>query len=479
MKVLMFGWEFPPHISGGLGTACYGLTKGLSQIKDLEILFVVPKLYGDEDNEVANLIGAGDVYVKQTKVNYSDFWNETKKYTKEKQFLNANNIYETSEILKEVSFIEVKSKLQPYLSPEEFSKFLKEKNLEHTKIKIGVDGKFYYEKDGVITEITKDTEITSTYTEDGKFNFSGAYGINLMEEVVNYARVAAVIAEQNDFDLIHAHDWLANAAGIAAKEVSGKPLVIHVHATEYDRGGEERINTQVYALEKAGMTIADRVITVSNLTRDTVVNKYGTDPKKVITVYNAAEPQEAEKVEYKRNLDEKIVTFLGRITYQKGPAYFVRAAKMVLDKVDNVRFVMAGSGDMFQDMIKYAAELKITDRFHFTDFLKGDDVTKMFAISDVYVMPSISEPFGISPLEAMRSNVPVIISKQSGVAELIKNAVKLDYWDYKGLADAIYGMVKYEGLSKMFRKQSRPEVDSLKWKDAAVEVKKVYDSIFE
>lgn len=478
MKVLMFGWEFPPHISGGLGTACYGLTKGLSEIDELEIIFVVPKLYGDEDKQVAELIGAGDVFVKQTKVNYSEFWNKNSKHKKDIIEENVAGDASKTNIIKDISFIEVKSRLQPYLSPEEFEKFLKEHKLDDTNIKIGEDGKFYYEKDGELIEIKSNSNVSYNVTEDGKFEFTGKYGTNLMQEVANYAKVASVIAAENDFDLIHAHDWLTYAAGIAAKEVSGKPLVIHVHATEYDRGGEKNINTNVYALEKAGMQNADRVITVSNLTKNIVVNRYGTNADKVFTVYNAVEPQEAEKIEYKKNIDDKIVTFLGRVTYQKGPAYFVKAAKLVLDKTPNVRFVMAGSGDMLRDMIKYAAKLKITDRFHFTDFLKGDDVTKMFAISDVYVMPSISEPFGISPLEAMRSNVPVIISKQSGVAELIKNAVKLDYWDYKGLADAIYGIVKYEGLSKMFRKQSRPEVDSLKWKDAAIEVKKVYDSIF-
>ncbi len=466
----MFGWEFPPHISGGLGTACYGLTKGLSSIDDLEILFVVPKLYGDEDDNVAELLGAGDIYVKQTKINYNEFWTDIKKY-KKSDFENKNK---DIDILKEISFIEVKSRLQPYLSPEQFDKFLNDKNLENTDIKIGKDGRFYYEKDGKLIEIKHRFYESDETLEPGKFNFSGKYGVNLMQEVANYAKVASVIASENDFDIIHAHDWLTYAAGVAAQKVSGKPLVVHVHATEFDRGGEHNINSEVFALEKAGMSNADKIITVSNLTKDTVVNRYEINPLKITTVYNAVEPQEAEKKEFKKNIDEKIVTFLGRITYQKGPAYFVRAAKKVLDKVDNVRFVMAGSGDMFREMIKYAAELKITDKFHFTDFLKGDDVTRMFSISDVYVMPSISEPFGISPLEAMRSNVPVIISKQSGVAEVLKNAVKVDYWDDDAIADAIYALIKYEGLSKMFKKEAKPEVDSLKWEKAAKEVMSVY-----
>jgi len=477
MKVLMFGWEFPPHISGGLGTASYGLTKSLSAIEDLEIIFVVPKLYGDEDEDVANLIGAGDIVVKQYKKSFTESWKEhIHDISKQKSDINKKQ-NKTKINIKSIDFIEVKSKLQPYLSAEEFEKFLKEKNILGTNIKIDEEGVLYYEKDGKVKRIDFSKETTATINEDGKYSFTGTYGSNLLQEVYNYARVAAVIAKENDFDIIHAHDWLANAAGIAAKDVSGKPLVIHVHATEFDRGGVDNIDTRVFALEQAGMFAADKIITVSNLTKETIIKHYGADENKVQTVYNAVEPQEAEKIFYKKNVKEKLVTFLGRITYQKGPAYFVNAAKKVLDKTDDVRFVMAGNGDMFRQMIRYVAENGIADKFHFTDFLKGDDVTKMFAISDVYVMPSVSEPFGISPLEAMRSNVPVIISKQSGVAEVIKNAVKIDYWDEDALADAIYGLIKYNGLSKMFIKQSKDEVENMKWDKPAKEVKEIYDSL--
>ena len=473
----MFGWEFPPHISGGLGTASYGLTKSLSAIEDLEILFVVPKLYGDEDDDVANLIGAGNITVKQYKKSFTESWKEHLYSITGEKSITKNKQTKIKTTIKSIDFIEVKSKLQPYLSPEEFEKFLKEKNLFGTNIKIDEEGILYYEKDGEVKEINFSNEEVININEDGKYDFTGTYGPNLLQEVYNYARVAAVIAKENDFDIIHGHDWLANAAGIAAKEVSGKPLVIHVHATEYDRGGAERIDTRVFALEQAGMKAADKIITVSNLTKNTIIKHYGADERKVQTVYNAVEPQEAEKVVYKKNVKEKLVTFLGRITYQKGPAYFINAAKKVLEKTDDVRFVMAGNGDMFRQMIRYAAEQGIADKFHFTDFLKGDEVTKMFSISDVYVMPSVSEPFGISPLEAMRSNVPVIISKQSGVAEVIQNAVKIDYWDEDALADAIYGLIKYNGLSKMFIKQSKEEVENMKWDKPAKEVKEIYDSL--
>lgn len=479
MKILMFGWEFPPHISGGLGTACYGLTKSLSKFEDIEILFVVPKLYGDEDDNAADLISAGNITVKQHKINLNDYVNENSQLKKTVSENDINKQKKLNSLLQNIEFIEVKSKLQPYLSQEEFNKFLKEKNITGTNLKIDKTGKLYYEKNGIIKEIKfgKTDEIFSE--EEGKFNFSGEYGPNLLQEVYYYAQVAKIIAQENDFDIIHAHDWLTNAAGIAAKEVSGKPLVIHVHATEFDRGGFDRTDSRVYALEKAGMEAADKIITVSNLTKNIVINQYGINPEKVQTVYNAVEQQEAEKKVYTKNIKEKIVTFLGRITYQKGPAYFINAAYKVLQKTENIRFVMAGNGDMYEQMIRYSAELGITDKFYFTDFLKGDEVTKMFSISDVYVMPSVSEPFGISPLEAIRSNVPVIISKQSGVAEVLKNAVKIDYWDEDAMADAIYGIVNYKGLAKMFIRHSKKEVDEMKWDKPAQEVKDIYKTILK
>jgi glycosyltransferase involved in cell wall biosynthesis len=286
--------------------------------------------------------------------------------------------------------------------------------------------------------------------------------------------VAEAIARDNEFDVIHAHDWLTYPAGIAAKRVSGKPLIIHVHATDFDRSGG-RVNPQVYAMEKEGMDAADQIITVSNLTRNMVIEKYFINPEKVTTIYNAVEPvSQEEKIRLKKGVDEKIVTFLGRITMQKGPEYFVEAANLVLQKMKNVRFVMAGSGDMMNSMIKRVAELKISDRFHFTGFLKGDDVFDMFKMSDVFVMPSVSEPFGIVPLEAMQSDVPVIISYQSGVSEILNYAIKIDYWDTYAMADAIFGLLNYPSLHNMFKKYGKEEVDNLQWKNSAAQVREIY-----
>lgn len=428
MRVLMFGWEFPPHISGGLGTACYGLTKGLAGFKDVSVIFVVPKAYGDEDQTSMKLLGANEVPVTRKQIQFAD-------------------------IESKVEYYEVESGMIPYVDPEEFWKLTSK----------------------VTSEKTRMVETTS----DGKIDFSGRYDQNLLHEIYNYSIVAAVIARDNEFDVIHAHDWLAYPAGIAAKRVSGKPLVIHVHATDFDRSGGN-VNPQVYAMEKEGMDAADQIITVSNLTRTIVIEKYNINPEKVTTIYNAVEPiSEEEKIRLKKGVDEKIVTFLGRITMQKGPEYFVEAANLVLQKMKNVRFVMAGSGDMMNAMVKRAAELKISDRFHFTGFLKGDDVFDMFRMSDVFVMPSVSEPFGIVPLEAMQSNVPVIISNQSGVSEILNYAIKIDYWDTYAMADAIYGLLNYPALHNMFKKCGKEEVDNLQWRNSASQVHDIYLEVIE
>ena len=427
MRVLMFGWEFPPHIAGGLGTACYGMTKGLAY-NDVDVLFVMPSASGDEDQSCARIINASDVAV--------------------------SNVSETvEEFIDKVKFTNVDSNIVPYVDPEEYFEAI---------------------------EMMKKNQVKETTVGFGqKFKFSGKYGANLMEEVSRYAQVGGTIAMQHadEFDVIHAHDWLTYLAGIAAKELTGKPLVVHVHATSYDRGSEDMIDTRVLAIEKKGMLAADRVVTVSDLTRNIVINKYGIDPAKVVTVHNAVDFSGRDNIQVERGIDDKIVTFLGRITFQKGPEYFIEAAAKVLKRTKNVRFVMAGSGDMMNRAIEQVARLGISDRFHFTGFLRGQEVQKMFALSDVYIMPSVSEPFGISPLEAMRSNVPSVISFQSGAAEVLKYALKVDFWDVDAMADDIYALLQYPALAEFATKQGYDEVNELKWNGATAKLKVVYESV--
>ena len=425
----MFGWEFPPHIAGGLGTACYGMTRGLAR-NGVEVVFVMPRAYGDEDQRFVRVVNASDVETIGTR---------------DHEF--------SEELLEKVSFIHIDSNMLPYISPEEYAAYHDE-----------------FVRSG------RTHEWTDVWKQ--RYTFSGKYGANLMEEVARYAMVAAQVAKdlEGQFDVIHAHDWLTYFAGIAAKRVSGKPLVVHMHATEVDRSGEN-INRRVYAIEKAGMQAADRVIAVSELTRRIVIGKYGILADKVVTVHNAVRFGESEEAAPERAVKDKVVTFLGRITYQKGPDYFVEAAAKVLQRVSDVRFVMAGSGDLMNHVVRRVAQLGIADRFHFTGFLKGGEVQRMFRLSDVYVMPSVSEPFGISPLEAMRSGVPVIISRQSGVAEVLDYAIKVNYWDVDALADAIYGLLTYPALGRMFASKGLEEVTGLKWTNAAAKIKTVYETV--
>ena len=417
MKALMFGWEFPPHILGGLGTASYGLTRGMALQPDMDITFVIPKPWGDEDQSFLKIVGACNTPI----------------------------------VWRDVDYNYVKNRLGEKMSPEEYY-----------KLRDNIYADFSYR--GV--------------NDLGCIEFSGRYPDNLLEEINNYSIVAGVIARAESFDVIHAHDWLTYPAGIHAKQISGKPMVIHVHATDYDRS-RGNVNPEVYAIEKNGMDFADHIITVSNLTRNTVIEKYHQDPSKVTTVHNAVEPlsQDIVSIQDKRGVKDKVVAFLGRITMQKGPEYFVEAAAKVLEKADNVRFVMAGSGDMMDQMIRLAASRNISDRFHFTGFMKGKQVYEVLKSSDVYVMPSVSEPFGISPLEAMQCGVPSIISKQSGCAEILDYAVKVDYWDIEAMADAIYGIITYPAMYQFLKEEGKREVDNIKWEYAGQKVRRIYDQV--
>jgi len=415
MKALMFGWEFPPHILGGLGTASYGLTRGMAQQPDMHITFVIPKPWGDEDQSFLKIIGACNVPV----------------------------------VWKENDWNYVNSRLAGRMSADEY----------------------FWLRDGIKYDFTR------IGTDDlGCINFSGRYPDNLVEEIGNYEAVASVLAHQLDFDIIHSHDWLTYPAGVFAKHISGKPLVIHVHATDFDRS-RGNVNPTIYAIERRGMDEADHIICVSNLTRRTVIEKYGQPEWKVSTVHNAVEPLADVDSFTKTPRKDKVVTFLGRITMQKGPEYFVEAAARVLQKTDGVRFVMAGSGDKMNEMIDLVAKRGIADKFHFTGFLRGRQVQEMLAESDCYIMPSVSEPFGISPLEAMQVGTPSIISKQSGCAEILQHAIKTDYWDIDAMADAIYAIVKYPAMYKSLRELGREEVNNIKWSDAGLKVRAIYDKV--
>lgn len=413
----MFGWEFPPHILGGLGTASYGLTKGLSAQEDMDITFCIPKPYGDEDKSFLKIVGMNSVPI---------VWR------------NVNEDY-------------VKGRIGNIMAPNDYYKY----------------------RDHIYADFNY------MYTNDlGCIDFSGRYPDNLHEEINNYSIVAGVVARSESFDIIHSHDWLTYPAGIHAKQVSGKPLVIHVHATDFDRS-RGNVNPIVYAIEKNGMDYADHIMCVSELTRQTVIHKYFQDPAKVVTVHNAVSPlpQEIEEIVPQKKPNEKVVTFLGRITMQKGPEYFVEAAALVLQRTRNIRFCMAGSGDMMNAMIYLAAQRGIASNFHFPGFMKGRQVYECLKNSDVYIMPSVSEPFGISPLEAMQCNVPSIISKQSGCAEILDKCIKTDYWDIHAMADAIYAICNYPSLYEFLKEEGKKEVDAITWEKVGVKIRGLYEQV--
>lgn len=416
MKVLMFGWEFPPKIYGGLAVASYGITKGLSLQPDVETTFCLPKPCGQEEGFL-KIIGMNSVPL----------------------------------VWRDPDYDYLRQRLPAYMTPEDYYQFR-----DH----IYADFNYMHVND------------------IGCMEFAGGYPENLHEEINNFSIIAGVIARSREFDIIHAHDWLTYPAGVHAKMVTGKPLCIHVHATDFDRS-RGQVNPTVYAIEKNGMDYADCIMCVSELTRRTVINEYHQDPNKVFAMHNAVYPlpQEYQDIPRPDHSKEKVVTFLGRITMQKGPEYFVEAAALVLKRTKNIRFCMAGSGDMYEDMINLVAERGIADRFHFPGFMRGKQVYECYKDSDVFVMPSVSEPFGIAPLEAMQCGTPSIISKQSGCGEILSKVIKVDYWDIYAMADAIYSICTNQGLFDYLQKEGLKEVDEITWEKVALRIRALYDRL--
>ena len=422
MKVFMLGWEFPPYISGGLGTACYGLTKALDQI-GVQITFVLPTAV------------------------QTQFASHVKLISPAVQTESA----ETSGRLRQLKNVKVRkltSALQPYQTANSYQKRI-EDSLAQLRMAKGKTDKFV-----------------------GTLDYSG----DMYAEVQRYADLAIRLAVNEEFDVIHAHDWMTYPAGAAVARLTGKPLVIHVHSTEFDRSGEN-VNQMIYDIERMGMHVSDKIIAVSHLTRNIIISRYGISGDKVEVVYNGVERNGNNWPigDTVINRDEKIVLFLGRITMQKGPDYFLRAAKKVLEKMDNVKFVMAGSGDMMNRSVEMAAGLGIGSKVLFTGFLRGDDVQKIFKMADLYVMPSVSEPFGIAPLEALDNDVPIIISKQSGVSEVIQHALKVDFWDVDEIANKIVAVLKYPPLGITLRSHGNYEVRKLRWSDSAAKCARIYE----
>lgn len=435
MRVLMFGWEFPPHISGGLGTACFGMTKALTDL-DHDIIFVLPKVKKEEEKTHVELVSAADVPVSSA---FSESWDTS---------IPGENID-----FKRLRIRPINSILSPYLHHDEYEKLMRDSAQRIQPADKKGESQWFLQS-------------------------SGDYGPNLIAEVSRYGDVAGTLATQYSFDVIHAHDWMTVFAGLKAKEISGKPLVLHIHALEFDRSGDN-INHDIYDIERYGMQMADQIIAVSNYTKNRIVSLYNIAPDRISVIHNAVSQSEARNLYNlpKKNGKRKVVLFLGRITLQKGPDYFIEAAAKVLKTFPHLTFVMAGTGDMMPRMVDRVAELGLGRNFHFTGFLKGADVEQMFASSDLYVMPSVSEPFGISPLEAMLYDVPVIISKQSGVSEVIKYALKVDFWDVDEIANKIISVLRYPVLFDEIVSRSREHIKQIRWETAAEKIIGVYKNL--
>ena len=447
MRVLMLGWEFPPFISGGLGTACFGLTRAMSRM-GTEVLFVLPKAVDAEYTEHVRLISPQAAP-------------GTAPMGSAEQLASTYEIDEFSH----VEFKAIPSRItSPYNRPKPD----------------GLKRNGWTERH--VTEVPGGLKLSETGEpiDDGGSESPGAkdvdYSNDILSEVQRYASMCTQLVRGAAFDVIHAHDWMTYPAGLAVAAMSGKPLVVHVHSTEFDRAGEN-VNQTIYDIERRGMHGAMKVMCVSYLTRNIAARRYAVPEERLAVCYNGIESNGPVEPNGAIRRTDKIVLFLGRITMQKGPEFFVAAAKKVLEKCENVKFVMAGNGDMWQDVVVQAAELGIGHKFTFTGFLRGNDVERVFRMADVYVMPSVSEPFGIAPLEAISHDVPVIISKQSGVSEILTHALKVDFWDTDDMASKILAVLRHDPLRRTLRQHGQIEVQKLSWLDSAKGLRDIYEQV--
>lgn len=470
MRVLMFGWEFPPNISGGLGTACLGLTQSLVPL-NVDIIFVVPRLFGNEVNGAFRLISASEVVLPFAEEVTTGDMEEISPHKKiQHTILNAT--FNGPSVTKEkrvgsYTHIEVESMLMPYQSPVEKS-FIYPIEKWNYQITPGSSFTQQIESDEPGAELP--------YKKSGyTISFTGKYSDTLLEEVSAYAVIATELGATFNHDVIHAHDWMTIPAGIAAKTVSGRPLFLHVHSTEFDRSGS--LSGPVFDLELQGMQVADKVITVSQWTRNILINHYHIEPDKIAVVHNGIIARNGSNIAHTESLGSHIITFLGRVTHQKGPSYFVEAARKVSTLFPDAHFIIAGSGDLLPQIIERVAQLRLSSRFHFTGFLNSEWIRKIWSMSSVYVMPSVSEPFGITPLEAIQAGVPVIVSNQSGVAEVMPHALKVDFWDTDALAESICSVLRYKSLSFMLKTKGEKEIENLSWTNAAAKIKSLYEEI--
>ncbi len=423
----MLGWEFPPVINGGLGVACHDLCMAMSEYA--RVTMIIPKSNPDFKVRNLELIGIDTIDTRTLK-----YINHIKEYSK----------------LENVHFVD--SNLDPYYSAPE-------------------PGTIHGEE--IKSKYIRDVEIEGQHFS--VFSIDDLYGGDVIEKVQVFGKIASRIAMNMEFDVIHAHDWMTMIAGMEIKAKTGKPLVMHIHSLEIDRGGAAS-KGWVYQLEKRGMESADVLMPVSNFTAQVIKEHYHIPENKIWPVHNGIRPVEAYRS--KKPYDEKMVLFVGRLTRQKGPEFFLEIAARVLERYPDVRFVMAGQGDSFQQLLDKSAFKNIGHRFHLTGFLSMDKVHQMLSMADVYCMPSVSEPFGLSAVEAAQFGVPVVISKQSGVAEVLKHALKFDFWDIDRAAQYIVSLLFDEVLCKKVVEDTNKDVAHINWDNSARKVIEGYSHFY-
>ena len=443
IKVLMLGWEFPPLINGGLGIACYGIAKAMSKVTDLTL--ILPKSSPDTFLENVEILGLNNIDVKGKLAYKKEYEEAIKRY---EEFSKVFTIE-----------MEGRTALYPYnLSEEEAGAFAQQK----------AD----YEK--AAAQLSKFKADGSQEVNLGRFSLNEMYGPDVEAKVAEYADYVAALASNLEFDIIHGHDWMTMLAGLKVKYQTGKPFVIHAHALAYDRAGPQARGWN-YDLEKYGMENADAVIPVSYYTGKVVEKHYGIDPAKIFPVHNGIEPVEAFHEE--KHFPEKLVLFLGRITEQKGPEFFLDIAAKVIAENDNVRFVMAGNGDRLKRIIETGAYRKVGNKFHFTGFLNREKVNKLLAMADVYCMPSVSEPFGLSAVEAAQFGIPAVISKQSGAAEVMSHALTADFWDVDLMAKHILDLITDDDLRNKVVEGTFKDIERVTWDQSALGILKAYEAV--
>lgn len=481
VKVLMLGWEYPPHITGGLATACLGLCEGL-HATGVEVTFVVPRASGDEDARFARVIGANQVWVEQREHAGSVAPRHRAPQAPARTSSEPSFAEPAPAPIRFVERDPGEAPLSAYFSAEQYEQWLDE--LARAARESGprdetprAAGALAEREPPVVETIVEQLAAPVERVRRERLEFRGDYGPQLFGEVERYAQCVAQLAAGGEFDLVHAHDWMTFPAGELAARALGAPLVVHVHASEYDRSGEHP-DERIRRLEQQGVDAAERVVCVSHYTAQVLRTRYGVDDSKLRVVHNAVTRKEqSERLRATKTVPEPIVLFLGRVTFQKGPDYFLEAAQRVVALEPKVKFVMVGAGDMLPKMVERAARMGLARHVHFTGFLKGPDVERIYSMADVYVMPSVSEPFGISPLEALALDTPVIVSRQSGVSEVLANALKVDYWDVDEIANKILALLRYPALREHVLSAGGDEVRAMSWADRGRRLRAVYDEL--